>query len=298
MNYEKDSQNQTDTKVQNQIDNHKGPLFYSAFSQFATKKTQKLVTALYMVSDCMEADEALKSKMRSLGVSLLSDIHELAQLRASDKHFTTASCVSRIDEIISFVEIAFIIGFVSEMNTNILKNEFSILRSELLKFQAKNQTNAPGNPAFASSPVTHFSINRESLAVPLPIYEEPQSLPKPFWAHDTNNVPNTNEESKGQIKDNKEHMSFTKKFEMLSFKSKMNSVSNNVPKSFTKEEKSDRKTRIVQLIKGKKEVSIKDISSSFTDCSEKTIQRELNDLVLNGQIRKSGEKRWSRYHSI
>jgi uncharacterized secreted protein with C-terminal beta-propeller domain len=206
--------------------------------------------------------------------------------------------VSRINEIISFVEIAFIIGFVSEMNTNILKNEFNTLRSELLKFQEKNQTNGPGNPAFASSPVTHFSINKESLSVPLPTYEEPQSLPKPFWSNDLDNVPDKIEEPKGQLKDNNQHMSFTKKLEMLSFKSKLNSVNSPKTKSFTKEEKSDRKTKIVQLIKDKREVSIKDISSFFTDCSEKTIQRELNDLVLNGQIRKSGEKRWSRYHSI
>ena len=45
-------------------------------------------------------------------------------------------------------------------------------------------------------------------------------------------------------------------------------------------------------------VSIKDISAQFTDCSEKTIQRELNDLVIKGRIKKSGSKRWSRYLSI
>jgi DeoR/GlpR family transcriptional regulator of sugar metabolism len=45
----------------------------------------------------------------------------------------------------------------------------------------------------------------------------------------------------------------------------------------------------------KKDVSIKDISLVLTDCSEKTIQRELNSLVLKGQLKKTGAKRWSRY---
>ena len=42
--------------------------------EFANKKTEKLVTALYMVTDCMDTDDALKSKLRHLGVELLSDI--------------------------------------------------------------------------------------------------------------------------------------------------------------------------------------------------------------------------------
>ncbi len=45
-------------------------------------------------------------------------------------------------------------------------------------------------------------------------------------------------------------------------------------------------------------ISIKDISLSFTDCSEKTIQRELNNLVLKGKLKKIGAKRWSRYAAI
>jgi predicted HTH transcriptional regulator len=46
---------------------------------------------------------------------------------------------------------------------------------------------------------------------------------------------------------------------------------------------------------GEDGITIKDISNQFADCSEKTIQRELNLLILKGQIKKSGAKRWSRY---
>jgi predicted HTH transcriptional regulator len=65
-------------------------------------------------------------------------------------------------------------------------------------------------------------------------------------------------------------------------------------------DKRDRGDKILKTIKdlisksGKKDVSIKDISNSF-NCSEKTLQRELNDLVSKGQIKKLGSKRWSRY---
>ena len=61
------------------------------------------------------------------------------------------------------------------------------------------------------------------------------------------------------------------------------------------ESKSDRRENILKLIKDKKEVTIKDISSSISGCSEKTIQRELISLLKDKIIQKTGEKRWSRY---
>jgi hypothetical protein len=58
---------------------------------------------------------------------------------------------------------------------------------------------------------------------------------------------------------------------------------------------SNRKDAILKLIKDKGEVSIKDISQNFYDCSEKTIQRDINALVEEGRVRKQGDRRWSRY---
>jgi len=40
---------------------------------------------------------------------------------------------------------------------------------------------------------------------------------------------------------------------------------------------------------------VKDFAKVITDISEKTIQRELLDLVQRGVIKKEGERRWSRY---
>ncbi len=56
-----------------------------------------------------------------------------------------------------------------------------------------------------------------------------------------------------------------------------------------------RRERIVSIIKDKGDATIKDISASVTDCSEKTIQRELMSLIAEGVLQKNGERRWSRY---
>lgn len=56
-----------------------------------------------------------------------------------------------------------------------------------------------------------------------------------------------------------------------------------------------RRNTILKIIKDKKNVSVKDVSSVVSDFSEKTIQRELQSLVSEGVLKKIGLKRWSKY---
>ena len=56
-----------------------------------------------------------------------------------------------------------------------------------------------------------------------------------------------------------------------------------------------RQSRIKAVIETQEEVTIKDISSIINDVSEKTIQRDLNDMIENNVIRRVGERRWSKY---
>lgn len=59
--------------------------------------------------------------------------------------------------------------------------------------------------------------------------------------------------------------------------------------------KNNRQSIIINLLKRKKEVMIKDVSPLIEGCSEKTIQRELSNMVRSGLIKRAGDKRWSRY---
>ena len=53
--------------------------------------------------------------------------------------------------------------------------------------------------------------------------------------------------------------------------------------------------KILDFIKEKGSVSVKDVATIITDCSEKTIQRELASLVNQGLLHRIGQKRWARY---
>ncbi len=57
----------------------------------------------------------------------------------------------------------------------------------------------------------------------------------------------------------------------------------------------DRAQRIQTVLEAKPQATIKDIAEIITDVSEKTIQRELNSLIEKGQVRREGERRWSKY---
>lgn len=61
------------------------------------------------------------------------------------------------------------------------------------------------------------------------------------------------------------------------------------------EAQSGRRDAILSILRARGTVSIKDISDSITDVSEKTIQRELMSLIDDGIIVREGERRWSKY---
>lgn len=57
----------------------------------------------------------------------------------------------------------------------------------------------------------------------------------------------------------------------------------------------DRRERIKTVLAARGTASIKDIAAVITDCSEKTIQRELNAMIEDNVIQRHGERRWSTY---
>ncbi len=285
MNNQKDNQDFLKTNTTETAVSDNSEFNFKAFSGFATKKTEKLVTALYMVTDCMDSGDALKGKLRELGVELMSEVHTLVLSRTAEKHLSASHLVTTISQIISLVNIASTIGFVSDMNARILQKEFTLLSDEIAKFKEHNSPSGSSNKEGAIIPQDGFTIDDSALEVALPVYKEKTLLPSRFWQ----------DNSKGQVKNSVRPI---QTYGQNRVEQRVNNIISQVISKTFIDNKEDRKNKILILIKDKKQVSIKDISVAFSDCSEKTIQRELNDLVSKGQIKKVGEKRWSRYHSI
>lgn len=59
-----------------------------------------------------------------------------------------------------------------------------------------------------------------------------------------------------------------------------------------------RSERVLNVLRDKGDATIKDIVEVIKDCSEKTIQRELTNLIKDNIIVREGERRWSKYRLI
>jgi predicted HTH transcriptional regulator len=56
-----------------------------------------------------------------------------------------------------------------------------------------------------------------------------------------------------------------------------------------------RRKKILEVVRSKGQATIHEFIESIQGCSSKTIQRELTSLVLSGTLKKTGERRWSKY---
>lgn len=67
--------------------------------------------------------------------------------------------------------------------------------------------------------------------------------------------------------------------------------------SFIKDKpsKTSRREAILDVLRSRGSLSIRDIAISFRDVSEKTIQRELQALINENVVTKSGDRRWTVY---
>ncbi len=265
MNYKKDNSNKYNTSESQLggIGSYKqgvndSKVFSKRHIDFMFKRLEKLSSAIYIVTDLVSDSEPLKWKLRQTSLSLLSDTSGY-KLNISDN----------IHKIVSFLDIALVGNIISEMNVSVLKYEFE----RLIKVMD--------------------NIKKEDLVGNLFLYEKSEvgmienSSPKPDYKGHSNVLYNkTNKEigiekDKIRPKGHQKLQSLNSGFVDINLKSKS--------------DKNGRRVVILDTIKKKKEVGVKDIVILISGCSEKTIQRELISMVKDKILKKNGEKRWSRY---
>ena len=272
MKNQKDTQKtETNHKGHNDVSNFTA-LLDKPFYEFVNKKTEKIITALYLVSDCMDNSDPIREKLRLIGVRLMSDIYHLSVASPVDRQTEIALPLSNISEIISLLKVSFMVGFISEMNALILQDELVKLATQLRESinQDKNYLLSLDSKMFAVEPIVSSKDNSRNNQLNM-----------------GSNLALNNSFYKGHKLD-------------VSFMNNLSPLEDDVSNSkktqrSSPSERNNRREKILSLIKGKKNISIKDISLFFPDCSEKTISRELNVLISKGHIKKTGAKRWSRY---
>lgn len=207
-----------------------------------TKKTEKLVTAIYMLTSFFDEKEPMKWRLRELSNRLLSqnENHQIVQ------------------EVLSLLSVGKFSGLISDMNYNLISQEFSrLLPSALTLHDLFSKDDAEPE---ATSKIA-----------------EKQTL---YIASSVQTLPVASQQIKDKIRESQPtgiERKPLKEFGAIAVK------------------KNSRQSIIINLLKRKKEIMIKDVSPLIEGVSEKTIQRELLSMVSAGILKKMGEKRWSRY---
>lgn len=267
------------------------------------KKSERLVTALYIVTDLIDGSEPIKNGLRKNSVILLSSMNALMQYDVKDRSSEFATALKSVMEIISLLHVAGATGLVSEMNGNLLIEGFRMLQAVLEKKQpilTKEMISVDKEDTMYDKTESYSGIVSTSYDA-LTLSELNRGIDK-----DTQQSKKTIEnvlEDKRQISDYKrQELSLTKGQTISNKPDSVHSVlmqhaksqSAHLASSFQNRKQTRREQIVALFVKGV-DVSIKDVANRIKGCSEKTIQRELNALVLDNIIERIGEKRWSRY---
>ena len=246
---------------------------------FIFKKTERLTSAIYLLTSFLSDNEPIRWKVRNVATSLLSFSISLSNQGHRNRFDAMNNFTSASFEIISLMNVADISGILSSMNCKIIKFEIEkIIELVELKERSLNAKFLLSKNFFDIEEDRSDSHDKQSYISTDLNEKDIKRTISPDKGKETISELNTH---KGLllIKDRN--------------KEERNSLSFN--KGQTVKDKNRRYEVIINLLKNTKEISVKDVSSIVSDCSEKTIQRELLSLVDKGVLKKEGERRWSKY---
>ncbi len=212
--------------------------------KYIIQKAQKIVSAIYLVTDLIKDAEVLKWELREESIAFVSNALSINGNLPGEKEQANHLLMLSVEKLLSYLNIAMISSIISQMNANIIIGEIEALKN---------------------------FINKNSQGIQLPGY----ILSDAFFQTEASMPTNSAFTGNGLRTQNKS----------IDRKEKVD----------IKEKKNSRQESILNLLKKESNLTIKDFTKVITDCSEKTIQRELISLVEKGLIKREGERRWSTY---
>lgn len=250
-------------------------------------KADKISQALFLISNYV-SHKTMNERLQSVGVDFIEVSYMLHPFE-QETHiyaFQNLECITT--EAKSLTQSLSIVGVLSHSNKKLLHDEIELFIKQMKEYvqnldQQMKERNGVPSPIFDSE-----------------FFSGSTALPTPSSLKDKKNIVQEKKLEKDIL------LSFNKNLEndykghslSLSHESKGHDSIVEKQVKFSKTDMVDRmnrKANILSFIRENKAVAIKDILSHIHNCSEKTIQRELNDLVKDGVLKKEGERRWSKY---
>lgn len=269
----------------------KGEIKDPDFFSFVVKRTAKLSSALYLVTNLISDTEPIKWKLRERTLSVLSDIASSRHKPASEKTRLFSETQASVMDILAFLEVARAGSLISEMNFQILKYEYEKLTNLVAnKDLIENE---------AEESILGFLKQEKEEAFLKERMTDPKQYQKghlkgqyhDLEKKDIMSATQRQAESLSSMGAFEQYMQGRKEPRERKIQTRMNGDRRDTPKV-------NRKNVILRLAKEKGDINVKDVTEVIPGLSEKTIQRELVTLVKNNVLKKEGEKRWSRYSLV
>jgi hypothetical protein len=254
-----------------------------------SRKIEKIVTALYLVTDVMDSELPLTRSLRSESLDLLNACYQILTGTGKLAPTEMTRILVRLEHVTSLISIGRISHHISEMNAQVLVVELQKV-TQLIALDTQELTQKytsylyPRNHGVeAAQPVVSHATLDDVSFEELEKAKKRQTIPN----RQVNDVKATlttfSSESKKSVENKKDSVSTVQVIKTTS------RISGGDP---------DRKQSILNVIRSHKNASMQDIQKFVTGCSDKTLQRELVSLIASGQIRKIGDKRWATYHVV
>lgn len=229
------------------------------------KKSEKLATAIHMLTDFFDDKESLKWRLREESVSFLSFVNSF--VHNPGVRIVPSGIEAHAQGVLSLLELGRNTRLVSPMNFSILKDEYRSIAGALYReIESKDGSSDFEFPEkfFSGESIHHVASHGGNGGSEVALKDK--ALPDKEHIKDTEKIRDFNLENNDFYDD----------------------ASNVYKKEFRRES-------ILKILRAKGDITIKDIAYLVKGISEKTIQRELISLINEGIVRREGKRRWSRY---
>jgi hypothetical protein len=241
----------------------------TAISPLVTK-AEKVVSALYMVVSYIDQSDPIVSSLKHAGLSLLESLYE--SKTDGYRTGTSGNFGQTYQALTSLIRIAKVSEIMSAMNADILLRNLAHLEQE--KIEEENKT---------------FVLPQDFFETAIDTVRIEKQVERPVLQERISHAPTLLEKREHERISPAPYESIKKEF------TTPHTREISTGKKLDLALKLSRRNTLLKLTKDKGSVSIKECVSVINDCSEKTIQRELTALVDQKILKKTGDKRWSRY---
>lgn len=255
---------------------------------FMLDRVKKLSAAIYAVTDLIKETDPLRQSLRTKSIALLTDTYSLHRNTRS-KLSLKEGIKSSLEEMVALIELATFAKFISEMNSLVLIAEYKKILPIISDTDDIHiSLSETKMPSLEANPMTDKAILEGS--------QKKTNIVAPHKMSFMNSAPTkrTFEDKNSYLKAPTEKVRTEQTADPRKYYIEALHTPFTKPEN-KKEQKNARKEAILKLFQKGLLLTIKDIASQVAGYSEKTVQRELNDLVEKGKLHRVGEKRWSKY---